>query len=130
MVETVEGVGKIINIGTDLVRRDLLKGILHHAVETGNLQHQRFLAVVGCLVDGDSLQAVSGLLIFVQDGFDPDDRVQDIRTGISLEGSESVKVKDIILAGLVGKIAVFDGGKAYNLRRSLLLPPGRSHGCP
>ena len=97
MVETVEGVGKIVNIRTDLVRRDLLEGILHHAVETGNLKHQRFLAIVGCLVDGDSLQAVSSLLIFVQDGFDPDDRVQDVRTGVSLEGSEAVKVKDIIL---------------------------------
>ena len=69
MVETVKGIRKIIDIGADLVRCDLIKRILHHAVETGNLQHQRFLTVVGSLMDRNSFQTVSCLLILIQDGF-------------------------------------------------------------
>ena len=42
MVETIERIRKVINIGTDLVRRRLFESILHYAVEAAQLQHSAF----------------------------------------------------------------------------------------
>ena len=53
--------------------------------------------------------------ITVQDGFDTNDCIKDVRTCISLERGEAVYIKNIILGSLIGKIAVFDCGKSYDL---------------
>ena len=54
-------------------------------------------------------------MILVQNGFDTNDRIQDIWSGISLKGGEPVNIKNIILGCLVWQISVFNGRQAYHL---------------
>ena len=46
MIELVEGVRQLIDISADLMGRQLVKGILQHAIEAGQYQLQRLLAVI------------------------------------------------------------------------------------
>ena len=43
-----------------------------------------------------------------QNALDPNNGVEDVRTGISLKGRKAVHIKDIILGGLIGQISVFE----------------------
>ena len=45
--------------------------------------------------------------IFIENGFDPHNRIKDIWTSISLKGSEFVQIKNIILGCLIGKVSIF-----------------------
>ena len=117
MVELVEGIGQLIDISTNLVGCQLVEGILQRAVETGQSQLQRLLAII-FRCRNPSLRQIATLgLILVQDGLNPYDGVQDIRSGIALKGGKAVDIKDIILGRLVGQVAVLDGGQANLLRR-------------
>ena len=102
MVEAVEGVGQVENILADLVRCGLCEGALHHIVVLGQLQHQSLLCVAGCRKNRLCLCARILCLIFCQNGFDADDGVQDVRTGIALEGDKAVDIEHIVLRCLVG----------------------------
>ena len=55
------------------------------------------------------------LAVFCQKGFDADNRIQNIRTCISLKGRKSLDIKNVIFGCLIGQIAVFQCGKAYCL---------------
>ena len=49
------------------------------------------------------------MCIRARNGFDTHDGVEDIRAGIAFKGGETIHVEAVVLRGLVGKIAVFDG---------------------
>mgnify|MGYP000069129733 CR=1 FL=1 len=54
------------------------------------------------------------VLIFVQNGLDPHDGIQDIRAGISLKGGKSVNIKNIVFGCLIGQISVLDSSQSHN----------------
>lgn len=97
MVELIELIGKLIDVRTDLVRCSLLVYCVDHVVELQHLEHQRLLIDVHRRKDLKAFQASAVLLILVQDGFDPDDRIEDIRSRVSLKGGKSVHIKNVIL---------------------------------
>ena len=109
MIETVKFVGQIINVGTDLMGRDLLISLIDRGSKPGQFQHQALFTVAGCQSDLRVFQTAAGSLIFGEDRFDPDNRVQNIGTGVSLKGSKFVHIKNVILGSLIGQISVFDG---------------------
>ena len=115
MIEPVKCIGQIIDIGAYLVGRKLFIYIFHDTVEPGQLPHERLLALIFAFHD-PGIRCLSPLLpVFLQDGLDPDDGIQDIGAGISLRGCKAVHIKDIILGRLVGQVAVFDGGQPHHL---------------
>ena len=118
MVEVVELVCKLVDISTDLMRCFLLECVLHNAVETGYGKHQSFLAVALRCQKCAFLQFISLFFIFSEDGFCTNDRVQDVRTGVSLEGSKSLNIEYIIFRCLVGQVTVFNSRQSDNLCRS------------
>ena len=96
----------------------LLECVLHNAVETGYGKHQSFLAVALRCQKCAFLQFISLFFIFSEDGFCTNDRVQDVRTGVSLEGSKSLNIEYIIFRCLVGQVTVFNSRQSDNLCRS------------
>ena len=108
MIKSVEIIGQLIDISTHLMRCCLLKGIFHHCAKPCNLQHQCLLGFTDCLLQNRFLQAAALLLILIQNRFDPDNRIKDVGTCVSLEGGKLVNIKDIILGCLIGKITILD----------------------
>ena len=107
MIEAVECIRQVVDIRTDLVRRELLAGSFHHGNKLGQLHHQSLLGIVvrrrkRCLGDFSAL-----LPVLIQNRFDTHDGIKDIRAGVSLEGNELVDVEDIVLARLVRQVSVF-----------------------
>ena len=111
MIELVEGVRQLIDISADLMGRQLVKGILQHAIEAGQYQLQRLLAVIFRCRNPSLCQIAALSLILVQNGLNPYDGIQDIGSGIALKGGKAVDIKDIVLGRLIGQVAVLDGGK-------------------
>ena len=52
--------------------------------------------------------------IAVQDGFDTNDCIKDVRTCISFKRSETLNIEDIILARLIREISILDSCKRYH----------------
>ena len=82
VIESVEIIGSIVNIRADLMRRKLLIRLTDRRSESGQIQHKTFFD--GCcrckklrLLPVDPI--LSGLL---EDGLYPDDRIQNIRSGV------------------------------------------------
>ena len=86
MVETVELIGKFIDISADLVRRKFRAGQKDRRCKSGQGQAQSLLALSCCrekLQLPDLLCSVPGLFhVSSQDGLDAHHGVQQIRTGI------------------------------------------------
>ena len=117
MIKMIEIIRQIIDEGADLMRSQLLKCLLNHAVESGQCQHQCFLTLT-CRYQNMSLfYRIATRAILVQDRLDADDCVKNIRTCIALERCKFIQVKDVVLGSLIGKISIFDCGKAYQLCR-------------
>ena len=114
MVEAVEVIGQLIDVSADAVRCALLVSALHHGSESGDVLHQTLLGFALRLRDLQLRRIfASRRLILGQNRLDPDNRVQDVRAGISLEGGELLGVENIILGCLVRQISVLDGGKCH-----------------
>ena len=111
MVKLVERVRQIINVRTDLMGRSFLTGTVHHCIEAAQLTHQIFFGSALCLLQTQVFQALSLLLILGKDRFNTHDCIQNIRTRVSLEGSEAINIENIVLRSLIGQISVFDCGK-------------------
>ena len=60
-------------------------------------------------------------VILVQNRLDTNDGVKDVWSRISLKRGEPVNIEDVILACLVGEVAVLDGCKRDHLRGLLCL---------
>ena len=116
MIKFVKAVRQLIDIGADLVGSKLLEGVLQNSVEPGQHQLQRLLALILRRRDPARVQGAALSLIFIQDGLDADDGIQNVRTCISLKGGKPVDIKHIILGRLIGQVAVFDSGQAHDLR--------------
>src|SRR5699024_9704788 len=99
------------------MRRFLFVSVLHSASELRKLQHEILLAVVHRRQKLRVLHCSALFSVTVQDGFDPDNGIKNIRTCISLERSKAVDIENIILGGLIGQVAVLNGGKTHDLRR-------------
>ena len=93
--------------------------IFHHLVIFYQRKHQCFLALAGLLIYLKSCDRFSFFLVFVQDRFDPHDGVQNIRSCVSLKGSKSVYIEDIIFGSLIGQIPVLDCSHTYRFRSVL-----------
>ena len=107
MIEAVEVIRKLVDIGTQTVRRQILIGVFHDGVELGDVQHQRlFLCALGFADLYRKRCRAAALRVLVQDRLDPDNGVQDVRAGVALEGRKALDIKDIILGGLVGEVSV------------------------
>ena len=89
------------------MRRKLLEAGKHHIAVPGEGEHQGLLRLCGRRKDLAILCIFTGIAVFLSDGVDSRDRVENIRTCISLKGSKSVDIEDIVLCGLVREIAVF-----------------------
>src|SRR5699024_2173028 len=109
VIKTVKGVGHLIDISADLMRRFLFVSVLHSASELCKLQHEILLAVVHRRQKLRVLHCSALFSVTVQDGFDPDNGIENIRTCISLERSKAVDIKNIILGGLIGQVSVLNG---------------------
>ncbi len=116
MVEVVECIGQVVNIGANPVGRLLLRRALYHGAELHQGHFQHFFRKVACLQECLFLQLSSLLLIFVQNGLDSHNGVENIRSRISLKRGEPVNVEHIILGNLVGKIPVFQRGERHHFR--------------
>ncbi len=82
----------------------------HHGAEPCDVLHQRLLRLAAGRCNGELLRLPAACRpVFGQDGFDADNGIQDVRPRIPLKGGELLRIENIILGGLVGKIAVFDG---------------------
>ena len=101
VVETVKSICQFINIRTDLVRRFLLECRLDHTVQLCQGHHQGFFAVICRSQDLTGLEIAPFFFISVQNRFDPDNGIQDIRACISFKRSKSVHIKNIIFGRLV-----------------------------
>ena len=114
VIEAVEIIGKLVNIGAYAVRSDLPVSAVHHSIKTGEIAHKILLRLACGAADHAVLCGRASFLsrILGQDGFDPHDRVQDIGTRVTLERRESLDVEDVILGGLIGEIAVLEGRKS------------------
>ena len=123
MIEAVEVIGQIIDIGTEPVRRIFLPRILHRPGESGERLLERLFSPAPGRPDPEFCQIHSAvlLLIFCQNRLDPHHRVEDIRTRISLERAELLNVEHIVLRGLVGEIAVLQRSHGDLLRRPVRL---------
>ena len=115
MIKAVECIGNLINICTDFMRSFFLKCTLDHASKSTELKHQVFLTAVRCRKYLTCFKVSACFHITVQDGFDTNDCIKDVRTCISLERGEAVYIKNIILGSLIGKIAIFNCCQTYNL---------------
>ena len=115
MIKAVECIGNLINICTDFMRSFFLKCTLDHTSKSTELKHQVLLAAVRCRKDLTCFKISACFHITVQDGFDTNDCIKDVRTCISLERGEAVYIKNIILGSLIGKIAIFNCCQTYNL---------------
>ena len=118
MIEGIEGIGQRENIGTDFVGRELRPGTLQLILVPG----QQGLQLVTALLSDGQNPEIAGmgmdivlhgcdlcallLRVLPENGADAHDGIQNIGTGVSLKGGELIKVKDIVLGGLVGEIAV------------------------
>ena len=60
----------------------LFISIRDHLIEFGYFQHQRFLTVTSCRQNLQGIQITAFFFISVQDRFDTDGCIQNIRTGI------------------------------------------------
>ena len=92
----------------------LFISIRDHLIEFGCFQHQRFLTVTSCRQNLQGIQITAFFFISVQDRFDTDGCIQNIRTGISFKRCKSFNIKNIIFGCLVGQVSVFDCRKSYN----------------
>ena len=102
MVETIECIGYFINVCTNLVRCFFFECIFNRISESGKLQHQIFLACIYCRKDFTCIQIAAFFFVTVQNRFDTHDRIENIRTGISLKRSKPVNIKYVILCSLIG----------------------------
>lgn len=103
MIERVHRAGKLIDIGADLAGH----GISERGFQTGRQpcdgQHQFLLQFRVRRADGQMLPVAE----FGQDALDPHNGIENIRPGIAFKRRKAIQVKDIILGGLVGQVAVF-----------------------
>ena len=85
VIELVDAAGQLIDVGTDLVGCGVGQSHFHGGAELGDGQHQILGIGVGGNLDGQGFPgAVAG-----QDGLDPDDGIENIRTGVALESGEN-----------------------------------------
>ena len=102
----------------------LFISIRDHLIEFGCFQHQRFLTVTSCRQNLQGIQITAFFFISVQDRFDTNGCIQNIRTGISFKRCKSFNIKNIIFGCLVGQVSVFDCRKSYDFcSRSCITPP-------
>ena len=111
MIELIKVVRKIIDICTQLMRSCLFIYIIDHFIEFHYLKHQRLLCIILSRSDR-SVKNSAILSIFLEDRLNSNDCIKNIRSCISLKGSKSVNIKDIILRSLVRKISVLDRCKS------------------
>lgn len=97
MIKMIECICKIINLRTDFMWCKFFVSIFHHLVIFYQRKHQCFLTLAGLLIYLKSCDRFSFFLVFVQDRFDTHDGVQNIRSCVSLKGSKSVYIEDIII---------------------------------
>ena len=116
MVKTVECIGYFINVCTDLMRCFFFESILNGTSEFCQLQHKVLLACIDSRKDFSCFKISAFFFITIENGFDTNDRIQDIRTCISFEGSKTINIKHIIFGCLIGQVTIFDCRKSYNLR--------------
>ena len=90
------------------------ESIFHHTVELACFQHQCFFAGICRYTDLSVADIIACYLIFVQDGLDTYDGVQNIWTCVSFKRSETVDIKYIILGSLIGQVTIFDGCQPYD----------------
>ena len=107
MVELVDTAGKLVDVGADQIGSGGLQGGFHGGSEFGDGEHQ----VLGMGVGGHLNGQVLVCAVLCDDGLDADDGVEDIRTGVALEGGEAVHIEDIVLGGLIAQVAVLQGGQ-------------------
>ena len=115
VVEGVEVVGQLVNVGADPVGCAVGVGAFHHGVKAGYVHHE-FLLHGACGYAGPEGSGVlcAGLSgVALQNGAHADDGVQDVRAGISFEGGEFFNIENIVLGGLVGQVAVLEGGQGH-----------------
>ena len=92
MVKLVERVRQIINVRADLMGCSFLTGTVHHCIEAAQLTHQIFFGSALRLFQAQVFQALSLFLILGKDRFNTHDCIQNIRTRVSLEGSEAIDI--------------------------------------
>ena len=81
------------------------------------VRNQRLLALAPRLPNPQAVYRTAALLVLMQDGFDPDDGIQDIRPRISLKRGEPLHFEHIILRRLIRQVAIFDRGHPDDLCR-------------
>ena len=91
------------------------ESIFADCIKSGQGQHQCLFTLAGCLSDHCLFYTSALLFIFVQDGLDPDNGIQNVRTCISFKRSKPLNIKHVIFGSLVGKIAVFYSCQTYQL---------------
>ena len=112
MVEAVEVIRELIDIRTDPVRCTVFVSAFHHRSEARDVLHQTLLrlALRLCNCKLGKVPAACGLVLR-KNRLDSNDCVQNVRAGVSLEGGEFLRIKDIVLGCLVRQIAVLDGSE-------------------
>ena len=115
MIEMIKGIGQIIDVCADLVRRNLVCRVPDHGVELHQSHLQLFLRAASRLQKRKPFQVSALLRIFVQNGFDTDNCIQNIWPRISFKRGKAVNVKHIVLGSLVGKVTVLQSGKSHRL---------------
>ena len=95
---------------------DLFKSLFDHAVEFHKLHHQTLFAVICRREDAAFSHFSAACPVFIQDRFDPHNGIQDIGACISFKGCKFIRIEDIILRCLIGKVTVFHCGERHQLR--------------
>ena len=108
MIELVRGDGQLVDIGADHIRRGVAAGCAERIGKTRQDQHKLLLL---CALRREKLCLRDVSVILGENGLDADDRIQQIRAGVSLEGGEAIQIEHIILGREVGKVAVFERGQ-------------------
>ena len=85
MIEAVECIGYFVNICTDLMWCFFFKGVLYSCTKTCQLKHQILLAVIYRIKDCTCLKVAALFCETVQNRFDTNDRIKDIRTCITFK---------------------------------------------
>ena len=85
VIELVDAAGQLVDIGADQVGGRCLQRAFQSGAELGDGEHQILGIGIGRSLDSQVLPRT----ILCQDGLDPDDGIENIRTGVALESGEN-----------------------------------------
>ena len=102
VVKFIHAPRQIIDIGTEHIGGRGFEGRLQRGAKLGDGKHQVLGVGVGRLGDGQVLPVAE----LFQNGLNADNGIEDVGSGVALEGGEALQVKVIVLGRLVAEIAV------------------------